>query len=31
MDAGELMCADGKTSVADFGFNLLSILSYSSQ
>lgn len=25
------MCADGKTSVADFGFNLLSILSYSSQ
>src|SRR3989338_10117649 len=31
IEAGELMCADGKTKVADFGFNLLSTLSYSVQ
>jgi len=29
MDAGEFICADGNTNVADFGFTLLNILSYS--
>ncbi|MFA5233564.1 MAG: hypothetical protein WC390_04115 [Sulfurimonas sp.] len=31
IEAGEFICAEGKTSVADFGFNRFSTLSYSVQ